>query len=62
MSDVTDLKAELLLLRRENTELREQNDKLRELVNDILDRAWSLENLDLEWRFRDELRELGVTA
>lgn len=37
MSDVTDLKAEVLLLNKENAELRAQNARLRELVSFALD-------------------------
>jgi len=35
MSDITDLKAEVLLLRQENKELRSERDKLRELCREI---------------------------
>lgn len=37
MSDVTDLKSEVLLLNKENAELRAQNARLRELVSFALD-------------------------
>ena len=36
MSDVADLKAEVLALRAENAELRDESAELRELVQDIM--------------------------
>ena len=51
MSDVTDLKAEVLLLRRENKELREQVDYMTPLA------LYAASE-----RERDRMHELGVDA
>ena len=53
MSDVSDIKAELLVLKAENA-------KLRELVRDMVDWAYISDYCDLEEQFGDRMRELGV--
>lgn len=51
--DLIDLKEELLLLRRENT-------KLRELVLDMVEWAYIDSSCDLQEQFADRMRKLGV--
>lgn len=77
MSDVTDLKAEVLLLRKENKELRDENKALRELCgralvvieNNCSECAYFYDcdivtdcKCVAPMKIRDELLALGVTA
>jgi len=72
MSDVTDLKAEVLLLRRENKELRELcEEQLDNLMPEICAKAWWCDGKDWHtcnddacgnYTFVILARELGVTA
>lgn len=73
MSDVTDLKAEVLLLRRENKELRELVSDMWQLINDLDATPYVTERhgnnpavtwLDDDWSVhescRERMRELGI--